>query len=146
MLRRLLAMVFVTFSLVTVVTQSPANAACTVNLWDCTGGNCAVNTWYCVNGGNCELNIEGYCGSGGNCTVNLGTCYGSCSINLGYCGSNATCTVNAGWCTSDYIDPTVCPVLAAFAGTYGTITITSEGDIFVRGEHTHDCPPYDIWG
>jgi hypothetical protein len=44
-----------------------------------------------------------------------------------------------------YIDPNVCPALAAAAGTYGPITINSQGDVFIDGEPFWDCPPYDLF-
>ncbi len=42
----------------------------------------------------------------------------------------------------EQIDPTICPVLAGLAGTYGVITVGSDGDISVNGGLVYDCPPY----
>jgi len=46
------------------------------------------------------------------------------------------------------IDPQVCPVLVANAGTYGPVTIASDGDVYVADPlglvgQVYDCPPYD---
>ena len=47
-----------------------------------------------------------------------------------------------------YVDPTVCPVLAAIAGSYGPVTIKPDGDVYVldplapRLNPVYDCPPY----
>ena len=46
----------------------------------------------------------------------------------------------------NYVDPTMCPVLASQAGTYGLVVINAQGDVFVGGEPQWDCPPYDLWG
>ncbi|HVF06310.1 MAG TPA: hypothetical protein VNA20_15820 [Frankiaceae bacterium] len=40
------------------------------------------------------------------------------------------------------VHPFLCPLLAPFAGTYGTVVITPEGDVSTHGEHLLDCPPY----
>lgn len=42
------------------------------------------------------------------------------------------------------LDPVVCPVLAAAAGSYGPFVVNSHGDIYLAGEPQWDCPPYDI--
>ncbi|GEM_PF-4202011 len=34
----------------------------------------------------------------GSCFLTVGTCRGSCEVNLGYCDSNGSCTINAGYC------------------------------------------------
>jgi hypothetical protein len=50
-----------------------------------------------------------------------------------------------------YVDPVVCPVLAATAGTYGPITIAPDGDVYVPDplalglSPIYDCPPYVIY-
>jgi len=47
-----------------------------------------------------------------------------------------------------YVDPAVCPVLAANAGSYGPVTIEPDGDVDVldplapRLNPIYDCPPY----
>lgn len=47
-----------------------------------------------------------------------------------------------------YVDPEVCPRLAKLAGTYGPITVTADGDVYVPdplvlfGGPIYDCPPY----
>lgn len=47
-----------------------------------------------------------------------------------------------------YVDPVVCPVLAANAGSYGPVTIKPDGDVYVldplapRLNPLYDCPPY----
>jgi hypothetical protein len=46
------------------------------------------------------------------------------------------------------VDPRLCPVLAAHAGTYGPITIQPDGDVYVADPFAlglnpvQDCPPY----
>ena len=46
-----------------------------------------------------------------------------------------------------YVDPLVCPVLAANAGTYGPVTIKPDGDVYLldplapRINPVYDCPP-----
>jgi hypothetical protein len=42
----------------------------------------------------------------------------------------------------DQIDPRVCPVLAAHAGSVGPVTIDGQGDVYIDGELFWDCPPY----
>jgi hypothetical protein len=43
------------------------------------------------------------------------------------------------------LDPLVCPILASLAGDYaGVVTINSQGDVFLLGEPSSDCPPYDL--
>jgi hypothetical protein len=39
------------------------------------------------------------------------------------------------------VDAYTCPVLAALAGTYGVVTVTSDGDVYLAGELFWDCPP-----
>lgn len=46
-----------------------------------------------------------------------------------------------------YVDPAVCPQLVKLAGSYGPITVTAEGDVFVADPFglagkEYDCPPY----
>jgi hypothetical protein len=46
------------------------------------------------------------------------------------------------------VDPTICPVLASLAGTYGPVVIDSTGDTWVNDGlgligKVYDCPPYD---
>jgi len=47
-----------------------------------------------------------------------------------------------------YVDPVVCPVLAANAGSYGPVTIKPDGDIYLldplapRINPVYDCAPY----
>jgi hypothetical protein len=47
-----------------------------------------------------------------------------------------------------YVDPAVCPELVKLAGTYGPITVTADGDVYVPdplalfGGPIYDCPPY----
>jgi hypothetical protein len=45
------------------------------------------------------------------------------------------------------VDPQLCPVLVANAGTYGPVTIQSDGDVYVSDPFgllglVYDCPPY----
>ena len=44
----------------------------------------------------------------------------------------------------ELVDPTICPVIAALAGTYGPILINTQGDIYINGGGFYDCPPYDM--
>ncbi len=44
-----------------------------------------------------------------------------------------------------YIDPTLCDVLDGIPGTYGPVTINTQGDVFIDGEPFWDCPPYDLF-
>jgi hypothetical protein len=50
--------------------------------------------------------------------------------------------------TIAYVDPQVCPVLAANAGSYGPVTIMPDGDVYLVDplnlglSPAYDCPPY----
>lgn len=43
------------------------------------------------------------------------------------------------------VDPFVCPGLGAHAGTYGPVTVTQGGDVYVGTDLYWDCPPYEGW-
>ena len=63
--------------------------------------------------------------------------------------AHAHCHPRQPWnprCWTSEADYAACPALAAMAGSYGVVTINSQGDIYVDGEPTWDCPPYDIYG
>ena len=47
-------------------------------------------------------------------------------------------------CLLPNADLMVCPVLAAFAGSYGEVTINAQGDVYVLGSLFWDCPPYEV--
>jgi hypothetical protein len=62
--------------------------------------------------------------------------------------NNVFATINAP--LIQYVDPAVCPQLAAHAGSYGPIRIAPDGDVYVddplglfAGSPVYDCPPYD---
>ena len=49
-----------------------------------------------------------------------------------------------------FVDPQVCPVLAAHPGAYGPIAVAADGDVYVNdplgifaGSPIYDCPPYN---
>ncbi|HWL35972.1 MAG TPA: hypothetical protein VNQ77_07240 [Frankiaceae bacterium] len=46
-------------------------------------------------------------------------------------------------CWSGHADEAACPAFTSLAGSYGVVTVTSQGDVYVAGEPTWDCPPYD---
>ncbi|MDQ1700518.1 MAG: hypothetical protein QOG34_2381 [Frankiaceae bacterium] len=47
-----------------------------------------------------------------------------------------------------YVDPVVCPVFVAAAGSYGPVTIAPDGDVYLPDPYAlgltpvYDCPPY----
>lgn len=42
------------------------------------------------------------------------------------------------------VDPPVCAALTPLRPGVGPVHITSEGDVYVNGEPTWDCPPYGM--
>jgi len=62
-----------------------ASASCTVNTYQCDGGNCTVNAAFasCSDGAGCAVNVDATCSTGGACDVNvLATCSASCAVNV----------------------------------------------------------------